>query len=164
MDMHEEDYDDYDEDYEPVAKFRVLRILFGILSIAAFGYLGYTALQNGLANPSENLTSGTGFTYIVLALCMLVSGLLLLILQKSNTVFAFLLPMAIYLAAAVFAFLKRAGEPFLLYIAVAGVVLALLFLILTIASRKVSDEDEDYEDEEEEEEDDDYDISFDDYE
>ena len=146
-----DDYDEYDdyEDDEPKARFRVLRVLLGIASIAGFGFLAYKGVMSGLDNIAAGGTASTGTIYIVLALCMLVSGLLFLIMQKRNTVFAFLVPMIFYIGGAVFAFLKRQGDSMLLYGAIAAAVLGVLCLILAIASRKDDDgydDSEDYED------------------
>ena len=94
-------------------------------------------------------TASAGMTYAILAACMFVSALLLLIMQKSNSVFAFILPMILYLGGGVYAFMKRQGEANLLYCAIAGLVLAVIFLILTIASRGDSDDydpSDDYDD------------------
>ena len=87
-------------------------------------------------------------TYIIIALCMLVSALLYLIMQKKNTIFAFLLPMIFYLASAVFAFLRRGDDMQILVGAIIGAVLAVVSLILAIVSRGGDDYDDedDYED------------------
>ena len=130
---------------EPKPKFRTLRIIFGIISIVAFGFFAYKGFMAGLNNISAGSNATTGTIYIVLALCMLVSGLLLLIMQKKRTIFAFVLPLIFYIGSAVFAFLKRGDDKWLLYGAIAGAVLAVIFLVLTIASR--SGDEEDYEDE-----------------
>lgn len=148
-DFHNEE--DLEDEYIPAARFRVIRVIFGILSVVTFGYFAYCGLLAGLNSVSSGSNTSTGTTYIILALCMLVSGLLLLIMQKSNSVFAFLLPLAAYLGGSVFAFLKRSGDSKLLYFAIAGAVLTVIFLILTIVSRGGSDEDdydpsEDYDD------------------
>lgn len=140
------------EKEEPKPKFRLVRIIFGIISIVAFGFFAYKALIAGLNNISDGSNATTGTIYIVLALCMLVSGLLLLIMQKKHTIFAFLLPLIFYAGGAVFAFLKRGDDKFLLYGAVAGGVFAVIFLVLTIASKR-SDDEYDYDD-------DDYDDPF----
>lgn len=138
---------------KPNPKFRLPRIIFGIISIVAFGFFAYKALIAGLNNISDGNNATTGTVYIVLALCMLVSGLLLLIMQKKRTIFAFLLPLIFYVGGAVFAFLKRGDDKFLLYGAIASGVLAVIFLILTIAAKR-SDDEYDYDD-------DDYDDPFD---
>ena len=140
------------EKEEPKPKFRLVRIIFGIVSIVAFGFFAYKALIAGLNNISDGSNATTGTIYIVLALCMLVSGLLLLIMQKKHTIFAFLLPLIFYAGGAVFAFLKRGDDKFLLYGAIAGGVFAVIFLVLTIASKR-SDDEYDYDD-------DDYDDPF----
>ena len=141
--------DDWDDEYEPKARFRVLRVLLGILSIGGFGFCVYSALMAGLDGILSGDTASAGMTYAILAACMFVSALLLLIMQKSNSVFAFILPMLLYLGGGVYAFMKRQGEANLLYCAIAGLVLAVIFLILTIASRGDSDDydsSDDYDD------------------
>ena len=130
---------------EPKPKFRTLRIIFGIISIVAFGFFAYKGFMAGLNNISAGSNATTGAIYIVLALCMLVSGLLLLIMQKKRTIFAFVLPLIFYIGSAVFAFLKGGDDKWLLYGAIAGAVLAVIFLVLTITSRR--GDEEDYEDE-----------------
>ncbi len=143
------DDDDLDDEYEPKARFRVLRVILGILSIGGFGFCVYSALMAGLDGILSGDTASAGMTYAILAACMFVSALLLLIMQKSNSVFAFILPMILYLGGGVYAFMKRSGEANLLYCAIAGLVLAVIFLILTIASRGDSDDydpSDDYDD------------------
>lgn len=135
-----DDDDDLDDEYEPKARFRVLRVLLGILSLGGFGFCIYSALIAGLDGITSGDTASAGMTYVVLALCMFVSALLLLIMQKSNSVFAFILPMILYLGGGVYAFMRRSGEANLLYCAIVGLVLAVIFLILTIASRGDSDD------------------------
>ena len=87
-------------------------------------------------------------TYVILALCMLVSALLYFIMQSKNTIFAFLLPMVFYLGGTVFAFIQRGDDLQLLIAAIAGAVLAVISLILAITSRGggYDDEEEDYDD------------------
>ena len=137
-DIYEDDY------YDDEPRFRPMRILLGILSLAAFGYFIYKGFVTGLADTSEGGSISSGTTFIVLALCMLVSALLYFIMQKKNTVFAFLLPMLFYLGSAVFAFLQRGDSLELLIAAVAGAVLAVISLILAITSRGGYEEENDY--------------------
>lgn len=151
--------DDIDDmDYEPTPKFRAVRIIFGILSLVAFGFFAYKGFMTGLSNISAGKNATTGTIYIVLALCMLVAGLLLLIMQKKSTVFAFVLPMLCYLGSAVFAFFKRGDDKWLLYGAIAGAIMGVIFLILTFASGRA----EEYDDFEDPYEDDAFDDDFDD--
>ena len=147
----EDDY--YDDDYE-IPKFRPLRILLGILSLVGFGFCIYKGFVTGLSSTAADLTSSTGMVYVVLALCMLVSALLYFIMVNRYTIFSFLLPMLFYLASAVFGFLKRGDEMEILIIAGVSAVLAILSLILAIASRGGDDYYED--DEEDAFDDDDY--------
>ncbi len=145
-DYDDDDYDDYDDDYI-TPRFRVLRVIFGILSIGVFAFFTYRGVISGLDSITSGSNTTTGTFYIAMALCMLVSGLLLLILQKRNSIVAFLLPTLLYLASAVIAFLRRGDDSFLLYGAIVSAVFALLFLILTIVSRGGDDyEDDDYDD------------------
>ena len=133
--MPEPEIDDYEDDYyESVPRFRAVRIILGIISLAAFGFFTYKGFMTGLSGTTDGGgTSGT--LYIILALCMLVSSLLYFIMQKSNTIFAFLLPMLFYLGSGVFAFLKRGDDLQLLIAAIASGVLAIISLILAITSR-----------------------------
>ena len=141
---------------EPKPKFRGFKIILGILSIAAFAFFAYKGFLAGLNNISAGTKATTGTIYIVLALCMLISGLLLLIMQKKRTIFAFLLPMLLYIGGAVFAFLKRGEDKFLLYGAIVGAAMAVIFLILAFASRG-GDEEDDFEDDYDDPFEDDYD-------
>ncbi len=153
--LYEERYDDdYDEEFdymdeEPNAKYRVLRVILGILSVLAFGYFGYKGFISGLDSIASGGGITGGFVYIILAACMLVAGLILLIMQNSRSIFAYLIPIVIYLGGGVFAFLKRGDEQNLLYSAIAGAVLALILIILAATSRNQEDEyeyDDEYED------------------
>lgn len=131
--------DDYGEEFfDDLPRFRILRVILGILSLAAGAYLGYSGFQT------------TSLPYYVLAGCALVSGLLLLILQMSNTLLTYLVPMMLYTAGGVFAFLERDDDAVLLYASIIYVVLGVIFLILAFSSRK----DEDYGEDEYDEEDD----------
>ena len=149
-----EDEDDFDEDddyiYYVPAKYRVVRVILGILSILGFGYFAYRGFLAGLDNIASGGQASSGTTYIVLAVCMLVSGLLLLILQNKRSIAAYIAPIIFYIAGAVFAFLKRDGDAILLYSAIVSAVLAVVLVILCATSRNQEDED-DYEDEDDEE-------------
>lgn len=147
---YEAEADEYDDDeyYDDDPRFRPLRIILGILSLIGFGYLIYRGFVTGLADTTEGGTVSSGMTYVILALCMLVSALLYFIMQRKNTIFAFLLPMVFYLGSAVFAFIQRGDDLQLLIAAIAGAVLAVISLILAITSRGggYDDEEEDYDD------------------
>ncbi len=155
-----EEEDDFEEDddyiYYVPAKYRVVRVILGILSILGFGYFAYRGFLAGLDNIASGGQASSGTTYIVLAVCMLVSGLLLLILQNKRSVAAYIAPIIFYIAGAVFAFLKRDGDSILLYSAIVSAVLAVVLVILCATSRNQEDEDEDdeFEDENFEDEDD----------
>ena len=138
-----DDYDDYD--YEDEARFRPGRIFLGIISLLGFGFFIYRGFVTGLSSTGDNASAG--MTYIILALCLLVSALLYLIMQNKSTVFAFLLPMIFYIGTGVFAFLRRGDSMELFIAAIACAVLAVLSLILAILSRGGNDyDDDDYED------------------
>ena len=137
-----DDYDDDDYDYEDEARFRPGRIFLGIISLLGFGFFIYRGFVTGLSSTGDNASAG--MTYIILALCLLVSALLYLIMQNKSTVFAFLLPMIFYIGTGVFAFLRRGDSMELFIAAIACAVLAVLSLIL---SRGRDDyDDDDYED------------------
>lgn len=142
--------DDYDEDddeyYDDEPRFRAMRIILGILSVAGFAFFIYRGFMTGLTSTANETGTTTGITYIVVALCLLVAALLYFIMNSKATVFAFLLPMVFYLGGGVFAFLQRGDDLQLLIAAVAGGVLAVISLILAIASRGGGDEDDDYDD------------------
>lgn len=152
-----EEEDDFEEDddyiYYVPAKYRVVRVILGILSILGFGYFAYRGFLAGLDNIASGGQASSGTTYIVLAVCMLVSGLLLLILQNKRSVAAYIAPIIFYIAGAVFAFLKRDGDAILLYSAIVSAVLAVVLVILCATSRNQEDEDDYDEDEDDEFED-----------
>lgn len=140
-----DDYDDDDYDYEDEARFRPGRIFLGIISLLGFGFFIYRGFVTGLSSTGDNASAG--MTYIILALCLLVSALLYLIMQNKSTVFAFLLPMIFYIGTGVFAFLRRGDSMELFIAAIACAVLAVLSLILAILSRGGDNyDDDDYED------------------
>lgn len=147
---YEAEADQYDDDdyYDDDPRFRPLRIILGIISLIGFGYLIYRGFVTGLADTTEGGTVSSGMTYVILALCMLVSALLYFIMQSKNTIFAFLLPMVFYLGSAVFAFIQRGDDLQLLIAAIAGAVLAVISLILAITSRGggYEDDEDDYDD------------------
>ena len=153
-----DDYDDYDDDYyEDAPRFRVMRVILAILSLAGFGYFIYRGFTTGLTSDSGSGLSA-GMVYVILALCLLVSALLYFIMLGTNTVFAFLLPMVFYLGSGVFAFLNRGDDMQMLIAAVAAAVLAVISLILAITSRGGDDyDDDDYDDAFEDDYADDYD-------
>lgn len=150
----EDEYEDEDEmDYEDgeyiEARFRLPRIIFGIISVLAAGFFAYGGFFAGLDNIASGSTVSTGTTFIIFAICMLVSGLLLLIMQNRNTIFAFILPMLFYIGAAVFTFLKRQDDKMFLFCAIGAAVAGIIFLVLGIVSRNsggYDGQDDDYDD------------------
>ena len=160
-----DDYDDEksfdnedDDEYEYVdeyPRFRPGRIILGIISLLAFGFCIYKGFVTGLSTSGADVTSAPGMNYVIVALCMLVTALLYFIMNNRDTLFAFLIPMILYIGCAVFAFLKHGDEFELLILAGASGVLAVISLILAIASRGGDDYDDedDYDDPFEEEHD-----------
>lgn len=160
-----DDYDDEkssddedDDEYEYVdeyPRFRPGRIILGIISLLAFGFCIYKGFVTGLSTSGADVTSAPGMNYVIVALCMLVTALLYFIMNNRDTLFAFLIPMVVYIGSAVFAFLKHGDEFELLILAGASGVLAVISLILAIASRGGDDYDDedDYDDPFEEEHD-----------
>ena len=154
-----DDYDDEDDDeYEYVdeyPRFRPGRIILGIISLLTFGFCIYKGFVTGLSTSGADVTSAPGMNYVIVALCMLVTALLYFIMNNRDTLFAFLIPMIVYIASAVFAFLKHGDEFELLILAGVSGVLAVISLILAIASRGGDDYDDedDYDDPFEEEHD-----------
>lgn len=139
---YDDDYDD-DDYYEDTPRFRVMRVILGILSLLGFGYFAYRGFTTGLSSTTDNGVAG--MTFIILALCLLVSALLYFIMMRTNSIFAFLLPMIFYLGSAVFAFLRKGDDLQLFVAAVVAAVLAVVSLILAITSRGGDDYD-DYDD------------------
>ena len=124
-----------------------MRVIHGLVSLAAFGYLICRGYVSGFADTTEGGAVSSGMTCVILGLCMLVSALLYFIMQKKNTVLAFILPMICYLVAAVFAFIQRGDDLQLLIAAIAAAVLAVISLILAITSRGGGyDDEDDYDD------------------
>ena len=154
-----DDYDDEDDDeYEYVdeyPRFRPGRIILGIISLLAFGFCIYKGFVTGLSTSGADVTSASGMNYVIVALCMLITALLYFIMNNRDTLFAFLIPMILYIGCAVFAFLKHGDEFELLILAGVSGVLAVISLILAIASRGGDDYDDedDYDDPFEEEHD-----------
>ena len=154
-----DDYDDEDDDeYEYVdeyPRFRPGRIILGIISLLTFGFCIYKGFVTGLSTSGADVTSASGMNYVIVALCMLVTALLYFIMNNRDTLFSFLIPMILYIGCAVFAFLKHGDEFELLILAGASGVLAVISLILAIASRGGDDYDDedDYDDPFEEEHD-----------
>ena len=142
----DDSYDDDDFDYDDVVpRFRAMRIVMGVLSLLGFAFFIYNGFIDGLQGVSSG-SGSSGTTYIILALCFLVAAMLYFIMMRKNTVFAFLLPMLFYLGGAIAAFLMRGNDTLLLVSAAAGGVLAVISLILAIASRGSGMEDDDYDD------------------
>ena len=160
-----DDYDDEkssddedDDEYEYVdeyPRFRPGRIILGIISLLAFGFCIYKGFVTGLSTSGADVTSAPGMNYVIVALCMLVTALLYFIMNNRDTLFAFLIPMIVYIGSAVFAFLKHGDEFELLILAGVSGVLAVISLILAITSRGGDDYDDedDYDDPFEEEHD-----------
>ena len=160
-----DDYDDAkssddedDDEYEYVdeyPRFRPGRIILGIISLLAFGFCIYKGFVTGLSTSGADVTSASGMNYVIVALCMLVTALLYFIMNNRDTLFAFLIPMIVYIGSAVFAFLKHGDEFELLILAGVSGVLAVISLILAIASRggDAYDDEDDYDDPFEEEHD-----------
>lgn len=152
----EPEIDDFydDDDYEEtVSRFRPARIVMGVISLIGFGFFIYKGFIEGLQGVSSGSDS-SGTTFIILALCFLVSAMLYFIMQRKNTVFAFLLPMLFYVGSAVAAFLMKENDTVLLASAAAAGVLAVISLILAIASRGGDSDYDDYDDPFEDESDD----------
>ena len=152
----DEDDDEYEYEYvDEYPRFRPGRIILGIISLLAFGFCIYKGFVTGLSTSGADVTSAPGMNYVIVALCMLVTALLYFIMNNRDTLFAFLIPMIVYIGGAVFAFLKHGDEFELLILAGVSGVLAVISLILAIASRGGDDYDDedDYDDPFEEEHD-----------
>ncbi|MGF0147140.1 hypothetical protein ACQRDF_06885 [Lachnospiraceae bacterium SGI.054] len=151
-----DDEDEYEYEYvDEYPRFRPGRIILGIISLLAFGFCIYKGFVTGLSTSGADVTSAPGMNYVIVALCMLVTALLYFIMNNRDTLFAFLIPMIVYIGGAVFAFLKHGDEFELLILAGVSGVLAVISLILAIASRGGDDYDDedDYDDPFEEEHD-----------
>ncbi|MBC5688513.1 hypothetical protein H8S37_06155 [Mediterraneibacter sp. NSJ-55] len=133
---------------EETPRFGTVKIVFGILSLLVFAFFTYKAFTTGLSDVTSGNESSAGTTYIILALCLLLSGILLFILRKKNILLAFLFPALFSIGAAVFAFLKRSSDSMLMYCAIGCSVLAVVFIILTILSLGAGEryDEDDYDD------------------
>lgn len=137
--------EEYDDDYyEDTPRFRVMRVLLAVLSLSGFGYLIYRGFSAGLSSAENGSVSG--LTFVILALCLLVSSLLYFITLGTNSVFVFLLPILFYIGGGVLAFIKADGDFPLLVAAGFCAALAVLSLILAITSRDGGDYDDEYDD------------------
>ena len=146
-DTYDEETTIQEDEYVEKGRFSTLRIILGLLSLVAFGFFAYNGFIAGLDSISSGIDTSAGMTFIVLAVCALAAGLALLIMHNSNNVFAFILPVVCYVACGVFAFLKRSENENLMFIAIGATVAAVIFIILTIASRVGSGDDtDDYDD------------------
>ena len=148
---YEETFEDDYNEYEPIVRFRALRVIFGIISILIAAFYTFNSYSSGL------LASTSGVTFLILAGCMGVAGLLLIILNATNNIFAFLLPMILYLASGLYAFLNRGDDTFLLYSAIIGAAFSVLFIILAITSRGDEEDYDDFDDDDDDDWDDDWD-------
>ena len=109
-----DDYDDAkssddedDDEYEYVdeyPRFRPGRIILGIISLLAFGFCIYKGFVTGLSTSGADVTSAPGMNYVIVALCMLITALLYFIMNNRDTLFAFLIPMIVYIGSAAFCF------------------------------------------------------------
>jgi len=148
------------EEYEAVPRFKIFRIILGIVSILGGVYFGIRAVMGGL----DGIVSGgqvtVGLTYLVLAACILLSGLLTVILKNCLNRVAFVIPFILCAVGGVFSFLNKQGEQWLLYGAIACVVLAAIYLLLTILGACVEDDDDDWDDEDDDDDEDDEDDDY----
>lgn len=139
--VYEDDY------YEEEAKFRPIRLILGIISILGGLFFGGKAVLAGLDGISSGGKITTGMVYVILALCILLSGLITLFMRNALTRLAFFFPLVFTAGGAVFTFLKRGDDKWLLYGTIASAVLAVIYLILLIAGGgKGDDYEDDYDD------------------
>lgn len=158
---HFDAFDDIEEK-EVNPKFVVMRIILGILGLIGFGYIIYHSITSGLG---VGITDASSMTYIGLAICFFLSGLLLIALHKSNSIFAFLFSILLSLAGGGYAFWQRGDSRLLLFGSVAALALALVVFILallTLTLREDHGDDDDYDDEDDDDFDDEFDDDFDD--
>ncbi|MDD2979051.1 MAG: hypothetical protein PHN80_03685 [Hespellia sp.] len=123
---------------EKKARFKVLRIILGIVSILAAVYFG---VMCGLDNITQGSTSSIGFVGLILSLCLLVAGLLSICMKNFKNVLAFLLPALFCLASAIFVFIKKGNDTLLLQGTIVAAVIGLIFVILMIVSSALSNRD-----------------------
>ena len=62
-----EDEEEYEDDYI-TPRFRVLRVIFGLLSIVAFGFFTYKGVISGLDSITSGSNSNIGTFYVIMAL------------------------------------------------------------------------------------------------
>jgi tryptophan-rich sensory protein len=117
-------------------KYYTLRMVFAAISIVVFALFTYRGFLTGIENISNGTNSNSGTVYIVFSLCMLVSSLLLIIMQRKQTILSVILPLIFYLLGFVYACLSMAKESFLLYGAVISCVCIVSFLGMTVTYRR----------------------------
>jgi hypothetical protein len=133
--------------YTPVARFGLLRLFLGLISILGAAFFIYKAVNARLDDIASGGTVKTALTYAVLAGCLLLSGIITLIMRRRVTRVSFFLPLLLCAGGAVFTFLKKQDEKFLFYGFIAAAVLAAIYLLLTLlGGEKIDDEDEFYDD------------------
>jgi tryptophan-rich sensory protein len=117
-------------------KYYTLRMVFAAISIVVFALFTYRGFLTGIENISNGSNSNSGTIYIVFSLCMLVSSLLLIIMQRKQTILSVILPLIFYILGFVYACFSMKAEPFLLYGAVLSFVCIISFLGMTITYRR----------------------------
>ena len=136
---------DFNDSTGPV--YRGFRIVLGVLSLLAGGFFAYMGVKDGFPAISMSNLHLPGMVYLVLAVCMFLTGIILLISQKQNSVAAFLFPMFFSLAGTLYAFFFHDGTSLVLYCAIWCAALTALLLVITITSR-FSNSDDVYEEDE----------------
>ena len=116
--------------------FKVPRILLGLLSLIAFGYMSYQAVHAYFSAITIHLPEAQAIAYVVIAACALVSGIILLATAKGNSTGAYILPAIVYLAGGGYAFFYRGDSFILLVSSIAAAVLAVLLIILAFNAKR----------------------------
>lgn len=141
---HREPVDTYDHTEDHI-HLRIPRVILGLLSLIAFAAFAYRGVS--VALHSQTGFKGHPITLLTIAGCCLLSALFFLILQKKNTVFAFILPIIFFGAAAAYGYINKGGSRLMIYAIGAFAAMALITLVLLVIYLTSGDGyDEDYDD------------------
>lgn len=144
----------------PVPTYEIPRLIIGILTILCAVFFGFKAVMAKL----DGITSGgkitTSTTYLILALCLLITGLITLIMKSKRSFTAFIIPILLCAGSGIFTFLKRGDDKWLLIGAILSIILVITFVAFAILLR---DGDDDYYDDDNDDYDDPFDDDYDEY-
>ena len=149
---------------KPVKKsrFKILRIILGVLSVGAGIFFFLHAGMEGLSDLANHKFMTNGTVYVILALCLLVAGLISVVMKNIKNIIAFILPILFYIGSAVYTFTQMGKDTYLKYGAITVGAFALIFIVLMLIASSLDNKahqalEEDYEHDDDYEDDDYYD-------